>query len=449
VGALFTPAPWKLIRDAALLSQDWPGIPHPLRGEIKEKTTVCTLCAAGCALRAKCVGDQPIAVAGVGGGLCAIGVTAHQLPYWPDRVKHGPVEEAKAAVARLKAEDKVAVLDLRPGRTASGLYRKAMAARPDGVYLAPKQPEVAINPAAAKTVVSVGAPLLDGWIAPTKAFAARGGFKLIQIEREFSRTAALADEWLPEGDAATIARRAEGPVLVIGRTMTAEIIALNKELGGQGKTIMALPSAGGVTLQDVPDGSIKLLYIDESNPGAYIPWPLIEPKLAKDAVTIAFAWSREGYARHATFVLPAAVFSEALDDVPNGGATTPLLKAPEWTVDPVEFIAKANLAEAMKERAASTLPEGFHAVNPETAWIGPMSSKLSRESSLQLAPGQVAVNPSSGLAEKSRGFLQTGRGKVAVQIVHDATIPPGGLRFLPTPDILDICSNEEPKVVTA
>ena len=58
-------------------------------------------------------------------------------------------------------------------------------------------------------------------------------------------------------------------------------------------------------VESVEDGSIRVLYIDESNPGEYIPWPVIEPKLAKDAVVIAFAWSREGYARHAHFVLPA------------------------------------------------------------------------------------------------------------------------------------------------
>src|SRR5205823_1580009 len=46
VGALFTPAPWRLVRDTALWSENWPGIPRPKRGPISAKTTVCTLCPA-------------------------------------------------------------------------------------------------------------------------------------------------------------------------------------------------------------------------------------------------------------------------------------------------------------------------------------------------------------------------------------------------------------------
>ena len=161
VGAVITPVPWRLVRDSALWSENWPGIPRPARGEIRNKTTHCTLCAGGCAVRAQCVGEQPIALRGVNGGLCALGVTGHQLPYHPGRVKQGPVEEARAAVAKIDPAARVAVLDLRPGRTASSLYRQAMKAAPDGVYLTPPQPTVLVNLAAAKTVLSLGAPLLE------------------------------------------------------------------------------------------------------------------------------------------------------------------------------------------------------------------------------------------------------------------------------------------------
>jgi hypothetical protein len=132
-------------------------------------------------------------------------------------------------------------------------------------------------------------------------------------------------------------------------------------------------------------------------------------------------------------VLPAAVFPEA----------TEVMKAPEWTVDPVEFIA-AEKATATVEEA---LPEGFVRVNPGMAWIGPMSSKLSEESNLLLGLRQVAVNPASGMEERSQAFLATGLGKVAVEVVHDAALPPGGVRYLATPEILDL--GEMPKVVAA
>src|SRR5664279_4973852 len=104
-GALFTPAPWRLITDSALWSENWPGIPRPARGEIRAKFSNCALCPAGCAVRARCVGGQPVSLAGVPahplsqGALCAFGLTGHQLPYHPQRLKQGPVEEAAAALA--------------------------------------------------------------------------------------------------------------------------------------------------------------------------------------------------------------------------------------------------------------------------------------------------------------------------------------------------------------
>jgi len=297
--------------------------------------------------------------------------------------------------------------------------------------------------------LSFGAPLLDGWIAPAEAFAARDRFRLVQVESVLSRTAAMADQCLTEGDAAKLARQLAGPVLAIDREMSPAIVALNQELGGWGKTILPRPDAPGRPVDTVEDGSIRVLYIDESNPGEYIPWPVIESKLAKDAVVIAFTWSREGYARHAQYVLPTAVFPEALDDLPNGRAATPLVKTPEWVADPVEFIAKANLAESLKAREGAEWPAGFQQVDVGRAWAYPMSSKLSQESNLVLAPGQVAMHPSSGPAKGSRAFLQTRRGKVPVQVVHDPGVPAGKLEYVRTPEVLDLCCGEEPKVVRA
>ena len=105
-GALLTPAPWRLITDTALWSENWPGIPRPARGEIRARFTHCTLCPAGCAVRARCVNGQPVSLAGVKphpishGALCPWGIAGHHLPYHPARVRQGPVKEALAAVAR-------------------------------------------------------------------------------------------------------------------------------------------------------------------------------------------------------------------------------------------------------------------------------------------------------------------------------------------------------------
>ena len=63
----------------------------------------------------------------------------------------------------------------------------------------------------------------------------------------------------------------------------------------------------------------------------------------------------------------------------------------------------------------------------------------------------VTMGIRSDLGKELRSLLSSEiiRGKVAVQIVHDPGIPPGKLHYLPTPDILDICCSEEPKVVSA
>jgi hypothetical protein len=432
VGAMFTPAPWHFIRDTALLSENWPGIPEPKRGPVTFKTAQCTLCPGGCAVKARCVADRPVSLAGVDGGLCPLGVTGHHLPYHPRRLKNGPAEEAKTAVqGALDRGARPAVLDLRPGRPASTAYRQAMTER-KGFYIAPPLPAATVDLAAAKTVISVGAPLFEGWLPPAKVWAARGGFRLVQIEPGLSRTAALADEWLPAcADVAALARKCEPPVLVIDPMMSAEVVALNRELGGWGKTVLPLDAPPADV---VPDGAIGVLYIDESGPGAYLPWPEIAPKLTPDAVVVALTWWRDGYARHTRLALPTPVYPEP-----------ELVKPPDGTVDPVAFIVGQALPPANPAAApARVLPGG-------NAWptvSTPLFTKLYQESGLLLAPGQVALPPSSGFAAKDRAYLETPRGRLAVEVVIDAGIPAGKFDFVPSPELLDL-GTENLKVVRA
>ena len=100
-GVLFTPAPWRLITDTALWSENWPGIPAPPRGEIRTRYNNCSLCTAGCAVKARCVGDQPVELSGVPGhplshgAMCAFGLAGHHLPSLPSRVKQGPVSRLR------------------------------------------------------------------------------------------------------------------------------------------------------------------------------------------------------------------------------------------------------------------------------------------------------------------------------------------------------------------
>jgi len=399
-GALLTPAPWRLITDTALWSENWPGIPSPPRGEIRTKFTNCSVCRAGCAVRARCVGDQPVQLAGVAshplshGALCPFGLTAHHLPYHPARLKQGSAEQALAAASA--AGGRIAVLDLRPGRTASWTYRRAMAAL-NGLYVTADQP-VAFDLHQAKTVLSLGVPLLDGWGTPGNVWAARPGFRLIQAEAIESRTAALADVWLPiqpgteEALALAIGNAIQhgkadderalslanelthnGPALVLDNSGSAAVMALNQLLGAAGHTMVARPEAPvpdswqkavlATGLAQIEDRSISVLLIDESAVDRYLPWHTIERKLVRDnPVVVTFASSRGGYARHARFALPTAVYPEFAEDIPTAidspAATfrisTPLAAPPPGMVNPAEFIATlADLpkSDALRERA--------------------------------------------------------------------------------------------------
>ena len=248
-GLLLTPVPWKLIDDLAIWTQNWPWVPTPRHGEIRTKFTTCTLCPAGCGVRARCVGDQPFSLMGAPqhplshGALCPLGLTGHQLPYHPARL-FGPVQvvrsggavdlrpvsladalktiaQAITETAGSESGESVAILDEQPGRAISHLYRQFLAGVPQGLYGAAavddslvalqEMMEKPFGPLGydlenARTVLSFGAPLLEGWGIPGRMMslmksgdATRPGKrqKLIQVETRQSHTAALADEWIP------------------------------------------------------------------------------------------------------------------------------------------------------------------------------------------------------------------------------------------------------------
>jgi menaquinone reductase, molybdopterin-binding-like subunit len=420
-GLIFTPVPWRLLTDTALWSQNWSWVPKPPRGEIRTRFSHCALCPAGCAIKARCVGEQPVSLAGFGddGALCPFGLTAHHLPFHPARLRQAlrsgdpiPVERAaqaiQDAIAKRRAGESVAMLDLRPERTASWLYRRALAAVPDGVYIGASAPDtVAIDLAQVKTILSFGVPVLDGWGTPGRVLGMRDRFRLIQVEPVESRTALLADEWFParpgsEDDLAQVllgqlsaeegARRTgiareriealakalpeSGPVLVLGDG--AGVAALNERLHAP---LLARreapvpkewqPAVAVTALADVPDHSIRVLLIDESLPGVALPWSSIEPKLAAGNPLVAtIACSLQGYAAHATIVLPAPVPSEMPQDL-NGAAgspaasfriATPLAVAPAGLADPVAVVTAVcgavPVEKALEQRAAAIHQSG-------------------------------------------------------------------------------------------
>ncbi|MBP1649819.1 MAG: Anaerobic dehydrogenase typically selenocysteine-containing-like protein, partial [Bacteroidetes bacterium] len=124
------------------------------------------------------------------------------------------------AIRSSSAEEYVAVLDLQPGRSISRIYRQLLAQLPHGSYvLGPVVEDATLAMCArmsgtdehslgydlenARTIVSFGAPLFDGWGTPGRMMRLAEGRRkkgqptIHQIETRQSRTALQADSWIP------------------------------------------------------------------------------------------------------------------------------------------------------------------------------------------------------------------------------------------------------------
>ncbi len=477
-GILVTPLPWKLFRASAVWTQNWSWMPRPLRGELKIKETACTLCPHGCAVKARCVSEQPFQLAGA---LCAAGFAAHQLPYHPARLRtasyRGKPVAMDAAAQRVReaiegAKGTVAILDCCPGRAASAAYKKFAYYTPapvQGATLAAIRNMTGAGPLGldlkrVKTLVSFGTPVLEGWGAP--------GYRperLIQIEARHSRTASLADVWVQcqPGMEALVAAEvgrcldpkfpqfgASGLSAETIQKLAAElqpsalaiadcdpplppkqlrvIAALNLLIGAQA----VVPRQEAPVAQEwnpignAADGSITLLLIDESRAVANTPWAEIQPKLAQGAVVVVFANSPYGLAPHADYVIPAPVFGETAEDVPaspNAAVAsvkwTKALQAPPATVmAPSAFLGltveegKDWTGEAQEPRKFAKWSLGIDAIEPVLA---PQSLTLIS-----------APNPPAGLTPTmlTKLYQESDLMPVNQAALHPVTAKAAGLR---------------------
>jgi len=234
-GLLLTPVPWKLLGDVSIWTQNWPWIPQPARGPVETKQTFCTLCAGGCGIRVRMAAGYAVGISGVRnhpitkGALCPLGFAAQQLNWHPQRlreVRHGgragSWAEAQAAFEKACGEGPVAVIDGRSGRAASTVLEAFARKRSGSYHVVLSAESEALAPYAewsgvpvtalgydlenARTIVSFGAPLLDGWGTPgrfTRLWSERAAgasdpqLRLIQIESSLSRTAGRAWQWVP------------------------------------------------------------------------------------------------------------------------------------------------------------------------------------------------------------------------------------------------------------
>lgn len=232
-GLALSPVPWRLIDDVALWSQHRHSIPVPRSGEVTWKSSACTICPGGCALRVRCVDGRAIFATGearhpLAGGACAVGLTAHQLALHrlrlrqpmrrvgADRFEPVSTDLATAVVLEALADARrrgmaVAVLDQRPGRALSRTYREWMAAVPGGIYVTCAGEGATLEALAAMcgspmplgidlertaTLLAFGAGVLEAWGQSGRMAARRGSLRVVAVDAWASPTASMADEWV-------------------------------------------------------------------------------------------------------------------------------------------------------------------------------------------------------------------------------------------------------------
>jgi molybdopterin-dependent oxidoreductase iron-sulfur protein len=393
-GLIVTPIPWKILDDTSKWSQNWPWIPQPARVPIEIKQSACTLCPNGCGLRVKMAAAWPVGVAGLNthpvsrGSLCPLGFGAHQLNWHPQRLKavrhrggESSWNEAQSAFAKARAEGPIVIIDGYPGRAASsviesfakkqgGSYRVIVGAESRSLFPYEKWTGVPAGSLGydlenSKTILSFGAPLLDGWGMPgrfTHLWAERAAgiadaqLRLIPVESSLSRTASRAWQWIsirggsesalasgvarvlleqnlvpahsftPEMTLSQAADQtglstaaisdlahmlvARSPALVIAQDNVPAVAALNVLLGAvgmRGGIVRRSPSNQGYVSADDAVPNARAVLIDSSVPWDFVP--------NTDAEIFRFAaW--DGGPTKADWLLPAPGFLEELTDVP-------------------------------------------------------------------------------------------------------------------------------------
>jgi anaerobic selenocysteine-containing dehydrogenase len=232
IGTALSPLPWTLTDDLAIWTQNWRWIPKPPTGERATQRVVCALCPAACALEAQCVGKSPVALRAAAGGhgICPLGLSGHHLPWHPARIDHpvrvgrgdtrpakvtlaDAVRETAAALSRARGgAGSVVVLDTRPDRCGSWAWRRLLGGIEGAKIVAAPGIEgssldtfdaptgdgarrAALELSGACTILSFGAPIAEGWGRLRET--CRGEITLMQVEPMRSRSAAIADQWLP------------------------------------------------------------------------------------------------------------------------------------------------------------------------------------------------------------------------------------------------------------
>jgi hypothetical protein len=380
-GAMLTPIPWKILDDTATWSQNWSWIPKLPHGEVKVKFSTCTICPAGCGVRARCIGGRAVGIEGAAahpvsrGVLCPVGFGGHTLAYHPRRIVAKPSQPVYSRIAgRIAKGDRAAILDLGPERAVSALYREAAEAFGNAVYLRlPDRQEATLNAVSEilgrspgslgldlehiRTLVSFGAPVLERWATPGRVMERwrTGGLRIVQIEPRQSRTALAAETWIPAFDTSLPdGLHIEGPAVFIGDgddpARERIIAALNSTQGDSGivaRSPLPWKQNPAQQLGSLPDRSIDVLFIDSSRAYETVPWPMIQRKLSEGATVVALAYREDAFTAHTAVTMPVPAPFECMED-----AGTP----------PCAAINSFSLAPPLIETAQRTALDHLNAI---------------------------------------------------------------------------------------
>lgn len=244
VGLIVSPLPWKLLDDTAIWTQNWKSIPKLSGGPIAMLTSSCPLCPAGCAIQVRTAGGVPTAIKGAAsdpvgcGTVCPTGLAGHHLAFHPLRPAQPLITSGRSAgspvastsydaayrligetIGRLRSHSlrgSVVVAGTSSDKAATSAWESLLNSLPDAqVVLQPSADDrtltilrglaavdpgpLAFAPAQARTILSFGAPVLDGWhgygLLRLKKQRSQA-LRIIQVETFPSRTALAADRWL-------------------------------------------------------------------------------------------------------------------------------------------------------------------------------------------------------------------------------------------------------------
>ena len=432
-GLLATPIPWKILDDTSIWSQNWPWIPQPPRSPVDTRHSFCTLCPKGCGLRVRMAGGWAVGVAGLNthplsrGALCPLAYSAHQLNWHPQRlrvVQHrtnpSSWDQARAAFAKASKEGPLVIIDGYPGRAASALFATYTEDRNGGYCVVPSAEIRALTPYESwtgvpahclgydlentRTIVSFGAPLLDGWGTPgrfTRIWADRAAgtsdpeLRLIQIDSSLTRTAARAWRWVRIREGADVALAsglarallqqnlvpahgpipattlaesaaqcdismeailelarslvAKSPTLVIARDNSPAIAALNILLGSVGARGGVVRHSQHSNLHSYTGSEVqnaRAVLIDSSVPWNFVP--------QTDAEVFRFAAWHDGSTK-ADWLLPTPGFLEELTDIPTPPASSlaSYAVAPPLVKSATEVHSAAQFLSSIDDRVIS------------------------------------------------------------------------------------------------